>query len=88
MQIIRKKTFLKSYLKLSENIQNKIIDSLLLFSKDYFNVKLNNHWLKWKYEWFRSINITWDYRIIYRDLSNWNYELIELVKVWTHSQLY
>jgi mRNA-degrading endonuclease YafQ of YafQ-DinJ toxin-antitoxin module len=36
----------------------------------------------------RSINVTWDYRIIFRKLSDNTYEIVELIKVWTHSELY
>jgi mRNA-degrading endonuclease YafQ of YafQ-DinJ toxin-antitoxin module len=61
---------------------------LILFSENYSDKKLNNHALKWDFLWLRSINVTWDYRIIFKDLSNNTYEIVELIKVWTHSELY
>lgn len=49
---------------------------------------LKNHKLHGKYDECRLIDVTGDYRIIFRELSNDMYELIELIKIWTHSQLY
>lgn len=34
------------------------------------------------------IDVTGDLRIIFKELSNWKYEIVELYNVWTHSQLY
>jgi len=76
------------YSKLNIKIQFKVDEVLTTFSKNHFDEKLNNHTFKWDFLWFRSINITWDYRIIFRELSNNTYEIVELVKVWTHSELY
>ncbi len=87
--IIRKhKTFDKSYLKLSEKLKIKVKETLILFSENYYDKSLNNHALKWDFLRLRSINVTWDYRIIFRELSNNTYEIVEFLKVWTHSELY
>jgi hypothetical protein len=57
--------------------------------KNPFLVELNNHELNWKkYIWCRSINITWDYRAVFKELSNKNYEFVEFIYIWTHSELY
>lgn len=64
MIIKRNKSFLKSYLKLTKKLQDKTDSTLIIFSKNPFEKKLENHAL------------------------NWEYEFIELLKVWTHSQLY
>jgi mRNA-degrading endonuclease YafQ of YafQ-DinJ toxin-antitoxin module len=50
--------------------------------------ELNNHALNWAYKWYRSINISWDFRAIFREYPNWTYEFIEFIDIWTHSQLY
>jgi len=88
MKIIRKKSFIKSFKKLPKKIQLKTLEKFEIFSKNPFAPELNNHKLKWNYNWFRSINITWDYRAIFRELSDWSYEFIEFVDIWTHSFLY
>jgi mRNA-degrading endonuclease YafQ of YafQ-DinJ toxin-antitoxin module len=59
-----------------------------VFVNNPFDKILNNHALNWDYEWFRSINITWDYRVIFREYPNWTYEFVEFIDIGTHSQLY
>jgi len=71
MKINRKKRFIKAYKKLDWKIQNKFIETLWSFINDPFDKELNNHSLKWKYKWLRSINVTWDYRAVFKELSNW-----------------
>ncbi len=88
MIIKKHKIFEKSYAKLSDKLKTKVKEALLLFDIDKFDKKLNNHWLKWDFTWLRSINVTGDYRIIFRELSDDTYEIVELLKVWTHSELY
>lgn len=88
MQISKHKIFDKSFLKLSDKLKTKVKETLILFWEKPFDKKLNNHALKWIFNWLRSINVTWDYRIIFRELSDNKYEIVELLKVWTHSELY
>jgi mRNA-degrading endonuclease YafQ of YafQ-DinJ toxin-antitoxin module len=49
---------------------------------------LNNHALVWKYMWFRSINITGDFRAIFIEKSNNTYDFVEFIDIGTHSALY
>ncbi len=88
MIIKKHKLFDKSYSKLSKKLKIKVNETLILFNNDKFNQQLNNHSLKWEYLWLRSINVTWDYRIIFREMNDNSYEIVELLKVWTHSELY
>lgn len=88
MIIKKHKNFIKNYSKLDLKIQYKVDKSLEIFLKNHFDKSLNNHTLKWDFLWLRSINVTWDYRIIFRKLSDNTYEIVELIKVWTHSELY
>lgn len=88
MDIKYTKNYKKSFSKLDSNIKNKAINRIELFKKDPFLKELNNHSLSWKLKDFRSINITWDFRAIFRELSNWTYEFVEFVSIWTHSQIY
>jgi mRNA-degrading endonuclease YafQ of YafQ-DinJ toxin-antitoxin module len=37
---------------------------------------------------FRSINITWDYRAIFKEYPDGTYEFVDFIDIWTHSQLY
>jgi len=88
MKIIFSKKFDKKYQKLPIKIQDKFNERLIEFEFDKFKDFLNNHALKWKYNWYRSINITWDYRAIFKEYWDWIYEFIEFVNIWTHSELY
>ena len=88
IQINFKKDFVKSYKNLDLKIKIKTDKAIIVFKNNPFDISLNNHKLSGDYQWFGSINVTWDYRIIFYELSNGTYELVELVDIWTHSQLY
>ncbi len=88
MKIVYKKYFLKQLKKLSLDIQIKTKEKIKLFQNNPFDIVLNNHRLNWNLSDYRSINITWDYRAIFIELSWWKYEFIEFVNIWTHSSLY
>lgn len=60
MKLKFSKNFDKSYWKLSIKIQNKFNEKLIDFEYDYFAKHLNNHSLKWKFLWCKSINITFN----------------------------
>ena len=68
MEIIRKKSFLKNYQKLPEKIQDRTEDTIFLFQKDPRHGSLPNHPLYDEYDGCRSIDVTGDYRIIFREL--------------------
>ncbi len=87
MKLLQHKSFIKSYRNLDIKIQFKVDDTIMSFISDPFHQLLNNHALSGRLQWLRSINVTGDYRIHFRDI-NGDYELVELVRVWTHSQLY
>jgi len=89
MQIKRHKRFTKAFIELHSKVADKVIETITIFSENPFDIRLRNHALQWKrYQGFRSLDVTGDYRIIFKELSDGTYELIELVDVWTHSQLY
>ena len=88
MQIDFKKDFIKWYKKLDIKIKLKTDKVIILFKNNPFDISLNNHKLSGNHKWLGSINVTWDYRIIFREISSGKYELVELVDIWTHSQLY
>lgn len=49
---------------------------------------LNNHALSGEFTGCRSLDVTGDYRIIFEDIWGGIYEIVELLDVGTHSQLY
>ncbi len=86
-EIIKTTKFSKSYKKLDEKyvkFTHKILERLFLwppFEKEY-----NVHPLTWKYDKYFSINVTWDYRVIFN--IDKEKQIIYLYDIWTHSQLY
>lgn len=88
MQIKYKRSYRVSFGKLNLKIKAKVIERLEIFIKSPFDKILNNHALKWTKKWLRTINITGDYRLVFRELSNGSYELVELLDVGSHAKLY
>lgn len=88
MKITKIKRFIKSYKKLPKKVQTKFDLKLFEFMKDPFTRELNNHALIWDYLWYRSINVTGDYRAIFKEYPNWSYEFVDFIDIGTHSQLY
>jgi addiction module RelE/StbE family toxin len=79
------KNFIKTYQKFEEKFKEKVDKKLLLFGKNPFYHLLENHRLIGEYQGYRSINITGDFRAIYKELSD---KEVIFVKIGTHSQLY
>jgi len=88
MKIIYKKKFINRYKKLDKKIQKSFQDRLNIFIENPENTLLRNHKLHGNLNWYNSINITWDYRAIFREIWKWHYEFVEFTDIWTHSQLY
>ena len=88
MKILFKKSFDKSKQKLPLSVRKKLTERLFLFEENPFSDLLHNHALKGEYLGYRSINITGDFRAIFRELSDGKYEFVEFVDIGTHSQLY
>ena len=88
MKIIFSKWFDKKYSKIPKPIQNKFDEKIIIFINNPLDKTLNNHQLHWKFQEYRSINITWDYRAIFRQIDNDSYEFIEFLDIGTHSALY
>ncbi len=83
--IIFSSHFNKDFKKLPKKLQDRVLDRLDIFEINEFAEILFNHKLTGKYENCRSINVTGDYRVIYRKLDDTTYYL---KRVGTHAQLY
>ena len=84
MQTIYTKEFKKDYKKFPSYIKEKVDSRLRLFATSEFDTILNNHKLHYPWDGHRSINITGDIRLIYKQI-----ELVRLlVRVGSHSELY
>lgn len=77
--------FKKTYSKLPKKLQKAVDNRLLMFAEAPFAISLKNHLLTGKYKNYRSINITGDYRALYKEMSE---DEVIFVKLGTHSELY
>ena len=84
MNVSSNKGFNKDYRSLSQKIQEKFKERVVLFEKDQFNPILNNHLLKGKFLGYRSMNVTGDIRAIFKITGD---EVI-FVAIDSHSNLY
>ncbi|OGM23349.1 hypothetical protein A2961_01745 [Candidatus Woesebacteria bacterium RIFCSPLOWO2_01_FULL_39_21] len=80
------KRFEKDLKKAPMKIQTAFRSRLEIFLTDKFNPILNNHSLLGRYEGYRSINISGDWRAIFRELDDG--EIIYFDLLGTHSKLY
>ena len=85
-------SFAKKFSKQRDKAPAKVIEALnkrlKLFLTDSFHPLLNNHQLTGKFRGYRSINITGDWRAIYKTIQIDNQELIIFELLGRHSQLY
>ena len=86
MKLIPHKKFTKQLKLLPRKIQLRAKDRLQIFQNNPFNPILRNHELRGKYEGFRSINITGDYRLVFEEREDGS--VVLLLMIGTHSDLY
>jgi addiction module RelE/StbE family toxin len=85
MEFIYSKNFKKQFNKISHKTQISFQKKMEVFVKEPNHIVLNNHKLYGKYYGYRSINITGNYRVIFKVISSNTYYL---VAIGTHSRLY
>lgn len=85
MKVFFHRKFDKMFEKLPELVKRKFRERKHLFLQDLFHPLLNNHALTGPYETFRSINVTGDYRALYRHLSE---KEILFTHIGTHHELF
>jgi addiction module RelE/StbE family toxin len=85
MNIIFQTHLKKKVVRLPKKVRRALGERLELFKSNPFNPILNNHMLHGKYEGYRSINITGDYRLIFEVISS---DAIAVIDFDTHHSLY
>lgn len=85
MVIIRDRVFIRQMKKLPGHLRRQIFERVQLHTKDNANPLLNDHKLGPPFESYRSINITGDYRLVYKRIEKDTYYLRT---IGTHHQLY
>lgn len=80
--------FFKRLKKVDVRIKRKVKEKILLFSRNPNDPYLNNHLLEREYKGHRSINITSDWRALYREFREGKDTVAYFVTLGTHKQLY
>jgi addiction module RelE/StbE family toxin len=88
MRIVFDKDFFKKLKKVNVRIRKSFKANILLFSENPHNPKLNNHLLKKEWEGYRSIDITADWRAIYKELQEGGEVVAYFIALGTHKDLY
>ncbi|MFH1712902.1 MAG: type II toxin-antitoxin system mRNA interferase toxin, RelE/StbE family [Candidatus Jacksonbacteria bacterium] len=79
------KNFKKIYYKAPPRLQEAVNEKMALFYQNSFHPLLNNHQLKGKYKDHRSVNITGDWRALYKEIDR---DYFKFLLLDTHSNLY
>ena len=79
------KNFKKSFKKKDKFVQEKARKRIRLLREDPSDVLLNNHKLQGEYEGLNSINITGNFRAIFKYIDE---DHIVLTDIGTHTELY
>ena len=89
MKVKFSKEFIKQYKKADVRIRKKVDQKISTFSKNPMDLSLRNHTLREEHKGQRSINITSDWRAIYREVKVADDEpYAYFTALGTHSELY
>lgn len=88
MKIVYDHGFLQKFKKANIRIRKSIKERILLFSKDSSNPRLNNHPLKKEFLGYRSIDITGDFRVVYKETEIEKETAVYFITFGTHKELY
>jgi addiction module RelE/StbE family toxin len=88
MEIKYTARFRKQYQKADKEIKDTFSQALELFLEEPNHQSLRNHPLKEKFVGFRSINITEDWRAVFRETQSRKQKIIIFHMLGTHNQLY
>ncbi len=88
MRIVYDPAFLEKLKKVDVRIKKSLKERLLIFSKNPNDLQLDNHPLREGYQGLRSIDITADYRAIYKETEIGEEIVAYFVLFGTHDQLY
>lgn len=86
MRVRFHKRFVKDYSRLDLKIHHAVKNRLQIFCTNPYHAELSNHPLKGKWRGYRSINLSGDFRAVYKkEVSD---EEVIFITIGSHSQLY
>jgi addiction module RelE/StbE family toxin len=80
--------FLNKLKTVNVRLRKSFNERIELFQQNHNNIQLNNRPLRDKYEGFRSIDITNDYRAIYEEVKSGEEIIAYFFLLGTHEDLY
>lgn len=80
--------FRRKYLKANVRIRNKVDECIRIFVKNPNDPFLNNHKLRREWVGHRSIDITSDWRVIYKEIIIGDQIIAYFVDIGIHKELY
>ncbi len=80
--------FYQKYKKADVRIQNRVDEKIEVFLKDPYDLQLDNHMLKRRWKGYRSIDITPDWRAVYKETQIRDESVAYFVLIGTHKQLF
>lgn len=80
--------FIKSLKKANVRVRKSFKEKIIIFSKNPDNPYLDNHQLHGKYQGYRSIDITADWRAVYEEINEEDEVIAYFIAIGTHEQLY
>jgi len=82
------KRFLKQFKKAPVRVRLSFLKRVAIFLKDPYHPQLHNHLLAGSLQRYKSINITGDWRALFRMIEREGHAVIFFDAIGTHSQLY
>ncbi len=80
--------FIKILKKQNVRIRKSFREAIRIFSKSPFDPRLNNHKLQREHKGYRSINITANWRALYREFQEGKDTIAYFVTLGIHRELY
>ena len=81
-------TFLTTLKKADVRIRKSFKERITIFYKNPTNPKLDNHPLERQWQGYRSIDITADWRAIYKEIKEAGEIVAYFIAIGTHKELY
>ncbi len=88
MRVVYDPLFLARLKKANVRIRKSFKERIIIFSKDPLALQLNNHALKDDYQGYQSIDITSDWRAIYKEAIIGEDTVAYFIILGTHKELY
>jgi addiction module RelE/StbE family toxin len=88
MKVAYDPALIKKLKRVKVRIRKSFKQAIFLFTKDPNSLQLDNHALREKYQGYRSIDVTADYRAIYREIHEDNVSIDYFTQLGTHKELF